>query len=174
MNILLQILDEGKVTDAHGRTVSFANTVIIMTSNAGSSHKDTTLGFAKDKATVSKERALKALEQFLKPEFIGRVDEIIAFNPLTPDNYVQIAGLMLEELVDPLKDKGIILSWTDSVTKLLADKAYGGPRGARDLSNAVRKYVEDPIAAELVEKCDETLSMISLDVKDNTIVVSAV
>lgn len=174
MNILLQILDEGKVTDAHGRTVSFANTVIIMTSNAGSSHKDTTLGFEKDKATVSKERALKALEQFLKPEFIGRVDEIIAFNPLTMENYVEIAGLMLNELIGPLKDKGIVLSWSEAVTKFLAEKAFGGPRGARDLSNAVRKYVEDPIAAELVEKCDETLSAISLDVKNDTIIVSAV
>ncbi|MBR2590952.1 MAG: ATP-dependent Clp protease ATP-binding subunit [Clostridia bacterium] len=174
MNILLQILDEGKVTDAHGRTVSFANTVIIMTSNAGSSHKDTTLGFAKDKATVSKERALKALEQFLKPEFLGRVDEIIAFNPLTKENYIQIAGLMLDELIEPLKDKGIILSWTDAVKDLLAEKAFGGPRGARDLANAVRKYVEDPVAAVLVEKCDETLSMITLDVEDKDIVVKAI
>ncbi|MBQ3432432.1 MAG: ATP-dependent Clp protease ATP-binding subunit, partial [Clostridia bacterium] len=156
------------------RTVSFANTVIIMTSNAGSSHKDTTLGFAKDKATVSKERALKALEQFLKPEFIGRVDEIIAFNPLTKENYIQIAGLLLDELVDPLKDKGIVLSWSDEVCAVLTEKSYGGPRGARDLTNAVRKYVEDPIAAILVEKCDETLSAVSLDVVDNEITVSAV
>lgn len=174
MNILLQILDEGSVNDAHGRTVSFANTVIVMTSNAGSSHKDTTLGFAKDKAVVSKERAMKALEQFLKPEFIGRVDEIIAFNPLTEENYIKIASLMLEELIDPLKDKGIVLSWDEYVLKFLADKAYGGPRGARDLSNAVRKYVEDPIAAELVEKCDEQLSSISLSLVDEKIVVSAV
>ncbi len=174
MNILLQILDEGKVTDAHGRTVSFANTVIIMTSNAGSTHKDTTLGFAKDKATVSKERAMKALEQFLKPEFIGRVDEIIAFNPLSKENYTQIAGLMLEELIDPLKDKGIVLSWSDAVLSFLSDKAYGGPRGARDLSNALRKYVEDPIAAVLVEKCDEKISAISLDISEGEIIVSAV
>ena len=174
MNILLQILDEGKVTDAHGRTVSFANTVIIMTSNAGSTHKDTTLGFAKDKATVSKERAMKALEQFLKPEFIGRVDEIIAFNPLSKENYIQIAGLMLEELIDPLKDKGIVLSWSDAVLSFLSDKAYGGPRGARDLSNALRKYVEDPIAAVLVEKCDEKISAISLDISEGEIIVSAV
>ena len=174
MNILLQILDEGKITDAHGRTVSFANTVIIMTSNAGSSHKDTTLGFAKDKAVVSKERAMKALEQFLKPEFIGRVDEIIAFNPLSKDNYIQIAGLMLEELVAPLKDKGIVLSWSKEVPEYLSDKAYGGPRGARDLSGAVRKFVEDPIAALLVEKCDETISAVSLDVTNGEITVSAV
>ena len=174
MNILLQILDEGSVNDAHGRTVSFANTVIVMTSNAGSSHKDTTLGFAKDKAVVSKERAMKALEQFLKPEFIGRVDEIIAFNPLSEENYVKIASLMLEELIDPLKDKGIVLSWDDEVLNFLAKKSYGGPRGARDLSNAVRKYVEDPIAGELVEKCDEQLSSISLSLVDDKIVVKAV
>ena len=174
MNILLQILDEGKITDAHGRTVSFANTVIVMTSNAGSSHKDTTLGFAKDKATVSKERAMKALEQFLKPEFIGRVDEIIAFNPLTVENYEKIAKLMLEELIDPLKDKGIVFSWDESVLAFLAQKAYGGPRGARDLANAVRKYVEDPIAAIIVEKCDVKISAISIALVNNEIEVSAV
>lgn len=174
MNILLQILDEGHITDAHGRNVSFANTVIIMTSNAGSSHKDTTLGFAKDKADVSKERALKALEQFLKPEFIGRVDEIIVFNPLSKENYIKIAGLMLGELVDPLKDKGIVLSWSDEVCAILADKAYGGPRGARDLSNSVRRLVEDPIAAVLVERCDETLSAITLEAEDGKITVKAV
>ena len=155
MNILLQILDEGHITDAHGRNVSFENTVIVMTSNAGSSHKDTTLGFAKSKDDVSKERAIKALEQFLKPEFIGRVDEIIVFNSLSEESFVKIASLMLEELVEPIKDKGIILTWNDDVLRYLAKKAYGGPRGARDLTNAVRKYVEDPIAAVLVEKCDE-------------------
>ena len=174
MNILLQILDEGKVTDAHGRTVSFANTVIVMTSNAGSTHKDTTLGFAKDKATVSKERAIKALEQFLKPEFIGRVDEIIAFNPLTKENYIQIAALMLEELIDPLKDKGIILSWSQKVLEILAEKSFGGPRGARDLANSVRKYVEDPIAAIIVEKCDEKISAISLEAESDEIIVKVV
>ncbi|MBE6818632.1 MAG: ATP-dependent Clp protease ATP-binding subunit [Ruminococcaceae bacterium] len=174
MNILLQILDEGKVTDAHGRTVSFANTVIVMTSNAGSTHKDTTLGFAKDKATVSKERAIKALEQFLKPEFIGRVDEIIAFNPLSKENYIQIAALMLEELIDPLKDKGIILSWNPKVLEVLAEKSFGGPRGARDLANSVRKYVEDPIAAVIVEKCDEKISSISLEAKSDEIIVNVV
>ena len=173
MNILLQILDEGSITDAHGRSVSFANTVIIMTSNAGSTHKDTTLGFAKDKAVVSKERAMKALEQFLKPEFIGRVDEIIAFNPLSEENYVQIAKLMLEELINPMKDKGIVISWTDAVLTFLAKKAYGGPRGARDLANAVRRYVEDPIAAVLVENCDKTISSVSLDVKNDEIAVIA-
>lgn len=174
MNILLQILDEGHITDAHGRNVSFENTVIIMTSNAGSTHKDTTLGFAKSKAEVSKERAMKALEQFLKPEFIGRVDEIIVFNPLTEENYITIAGLMLDELVAPIKDKGIILSWDKAVLEVLAKKAFGGPRGARDLANAVRKYVEDPIAAVLVEKCEETISAISLVVKDEEICVNAV
>ena len=174
MNILLQILDEGHITDAHGRNVSFENTVIVMTSNAGSSHKDTTLGFAKNKADVSKERALKALEQFLKPEFIGRVDEIIVFNSLSEENFVTIASLMLEELVEPIKDKGIVLTWNDDVLNFLAKKAFGGPRGARDLTNAVRKYVEDPIASVLVEKCDEKLSSISLTVSDDSIIVNAV
>lgn len=174
MNILLQILDEGHITDAHGRNVSFENTVIVMTSNAGSSHKDTTLGFAKSKDDVSKERALKALEQFLKPEFIGRVDEIIVFNALSEDDFVKIASLMLDELVEPIKDKGIVLTWNDDVLHYLAKKAYGGPRGARDLTNAVRKYVEDPIAALLVDKCDEKLSSISLTVEDDTISVNVI
>ncbi len=174
MNILLQILDEGHITDAHGRNVSFENTVIVMTSNAGSSHKDTTLGFAKSKDDVSKERAIKALEQFLKPEFIGRVDEIIVFNSLSEESFVKIASLMLEELVEPIKDKGIILTWNDDVLHYLAKKAYGGPRGARDLTNAVRKYVEDPIAAVLVEKCDEKLSSISLSVADDSVLVNVI
>ena len=145
-----------------------------MTSNAGSSHKDTTLGFAKSKDDVSKERAIKALEQFLKPEFIGRVDEIIVFNSLSEESFVKIASLMLEELVEPIKDKGIILTWNDDVLRYLAKKAYGGPRGARDLTNAVRKYVEDPIAAVLVEKCDEKLSSISLSVADDSVLVNVI
>ena len=174
MNILLQILDEGHITDAHGRNVSFENTVIVMTSNAGSSHKDTTLGFAKSKDDVSRERAIKALEQFLKPEFIGRVDEIIVFNSLSEESFVKIASLMLKELVEPIKDKGIVLTWNDEVLHFLAKKAYGGPRGARDLTNAVRKYVEDPIAAVLVEKCDEKLSSISLSVADDSISINVI
>lgn len=174
MNILLQILDEGKITDAHGRTVAFDNTVIIMTSNAGSTHKDGTLGFAKDKTQVTKERAMKALEQFLKPEFIGRVDEIIVFNPLTQENFTQIADLLLGELVNPLKDKGIMLKWSAQAAELLAKKAYGGQRGARDLTNVIRRDIEDPVATLLVEHCEDKPSTIQIDADGEKITVKAV
>ncbi|HBP71668.1 MAG TPA: chaperone ClpB, partial [Ruminococcaceae bacterium] len=107
MNILLQILDEGKTNDAHGRTVSFANTVIIMTSNAGSERRESALGFAKAPSDIKKENAIKGLREFLRPEFIGRVDEIVVFNELTEDNYKDIAKLMLSELSDSLKEKSI-------------------------------------------------------------------
>ncbi len=174
MNILLQILDEGKITDSHGRTVAFDNTVIVMTSNAGSSYRDTTLGFAKNSADVSKERALKALEKFLKPEFLGRVDEIIVFNPLSFDSYKKIAELLLNELVEPLKDKGILLNWTDEAVSLLAEKSRGGQRGARDLTNTIRREVEDAIALIIVENCENPVSAIKIDALDGEISVKAI
>ncbi len=155
MNILLQILDEGRITDAQGRTVSFENTVIIMTSNAGSERKENALGFAKDSAAASKDKVMKALREFLRPEFIGRVDEIAVFNELTPDNYRQIALLMLNELVEPLRDKGITLTWADDVPQTLGAMCDGS-RGARDLRNAIRRNVEDKIANAIVESVDGT------------------
>ena len=142
MNILLQILDEGKITDAQGRNVSFENTVIIMTSNAGSNRGAGALGFAKSKNEASKEKALKALSEFLRPEFIGRVDEVVYFAPLSEESFVKIAALMLTQLKAPLAEKGIAFSFTQAAAEKLAHMAFGGKRGARDLRNAVRQEAE--------------------------------
>ncbi len=159
MNILLQILDEGRITDAQGRTVNFENTVIVMTSNAGSNRGSGALGFAKTKNEASKERALKALNEFLRPEFIGRVDEVVVFNDLSLDDYKRIAVLMLSELVDPLADKGITFTWNDEAVSLIAEKSVDGPRGARDLRNVIRKNVEDVITERIVNAETEIRSV---------------
>ena len=143
MNILLQILDEGKVTDAHGRTVSFENTVIAMTSNAGSSFNTSGLGFAKSEADISKDKAMKALGEFLRPEFLSRVDEVVVFKPLTLDAYKGIAGLMIGEMKEPLLEKNITLNVSDEAYELVAKKASGGKFGGRDVRKVVRKDIED-------------------------------
>ncbi len=169
MNILLQILDEGRITDAQGRTVNFENTVIVMTSNAGSNRGSGALGFAKTKNEASKERALKALNEFLRPEFIGRVDEVVVFNDLSLDDYKRIAVLMLNELVDPLTDKGITFTWNDEAVSLIAEKSVDGPRGARDLRNVIRKNVEDVITERIVNATSEIKS-VNLTTEDNKII----
>ncbi len=169
MNILLQILDEGRITDAQGRTVNFENTVIVMTSNAGSNRGAGALGFAKTKNEASKERALKALNEFLRPEFIGRVDEVVVFNDLSLDDYKRIAVLMLSELVDPLADKGITFTWNDEAVSLIAEKSVDGPRGARDLRNVIRKNVEDVITERIVNATSEIKS-VSLTAENGEII----
>ena len=161
LNILLQILDEGRITDAQGRTVNFENTVIIMTSNAGSTDQNT-MGFAKSQDDINKEVTMKALERFLRPEFLGRVDEIVIFNKLTFDNFEKIAKIMLDELVPSLKDKGIDLSYDDSVPVYLAKKAYGSKKNARGLRDAVRRDVEEKIANAIVFNQNTAIKSISL------------
>ncbi len=170
MNILLQILDEGKITDAQGRNVSFENTVIIMTSNAGSNRGSGALGFAKTKNEASKEKALKALGEFLRPEFIGRVDEVVVFNDLTQENYQQIAVLMLEELVEPLQDKGIAFSWDNAAIETIARLSVDGPRGARDLRNVIRRNVEDVVAAKIVESADSPIKSAFVTAEGDSII----
>ena len=161
LNILLQILDEGKVNDAHGRTVNFENTVIIMTSNAGSERKENALGFAKTQSEAKKEKALKALKEFLRPEFIGRVDEIVVFNDLTKKDFEQIAVLMLNELVESMQEKGIALSWDDELPLKLAEMVGdNNGRGARDLRNVIRRNIEDKIAEIIVDNYEKPLSQI--------------
>ena len=162
MNILLQILDEGKITDAQGRNVSFENTVIIMTSNAGSNRGAGALGFAKSKNEASKEKALKALSEFLRPEFIGRVDEVVVFNDLTQHDYERIAALMLGELVSPLADKGIALAWDDKATETVARLSVDGTRGARDLRNVIRRNVEDVITTRIVNGADKPFNAVNI------------
>ena len=149
LNILLQILDEGRITDAQGRTVNFENTIIIMTSNAGSTDTGA-LGFNKTSDEANKEVAMKALEKFLRPEFLGRVDEVVVFNELTHANFERIARLMLDELKDGLKDKAIELEYEDSVPVFLANEAYGSKKNARGLRDAVRREVEEKLANAIV------------------------
>ena len=163
LNILLQILDEGRVTDAHGRVVNFENTVIVMTSNAGSNLQENLMGFGKSDAQASRDRAAKALSEFLRPEFIGRVDEVVYFAPLSREDYARIAALMLGELVQPLKDKGISFSWSDEAAARLAGKAYGGKRGARDLRSVIRREVEDKIASAIVDRGEGGIASIRLE-----------
>lgn len=171
MNILLQILDEGKTNDAQGRTVSFENAVIIMTSNAGSENRESLLGFGKDKGTAVKDKALKALREFLRPEFLGRVDEIIVFNQLTKEDYEKIAALLINEFVPSLRDKGIKLIVDEDVPMIVAADADGGVRGARDIRHTIRKTIEDPIANILVSNFDKVIDEIRVSVHEGKIVV---
>ena len=162
LNILLQILDEGVLTDAQGRKVNFSNTVIVMTSNAGSERKEGALGFAKTQAEATNEKVRKALSEFLRPEFLSRVDDIIVFKQLTEDDFFDISKLMLDEYTDALSEKGIAFSYDDEARRYLAKKAYGGPSGARDLRNLIRKEVEDKIANAIVESHTGLISSIKV------------
>ncbi len=170
MNVLLQILDEGKINDAQGRTVNFENTVICMTSNAGSADKVGETGFNKTIQDMSKEKNLKALRDFLRPEFLSRVDEIIAFAPLTEKDLEAIAALMLAEYKEPLKAKGIELGWNEEALKILCKKAKGGRFGARDLRRVIRKEVEDRIAEGII--ANTKLQKVFIDAKDEGIFVN--
>ena len=169
MNILLQILDEGRITDAHGRTVNFENTVIVMTSNAGSNLKESALGFAKSQSDVTREKALKALSDFLRPEFLSRVDEIIVFRALNTEDYEAIAHLMLDDYITTLKERDIKLAYDDKATHWLAEHAVGGKSGARDLRNLIRRKVEDQIASLIVENYDSPIAGISITASDEEI-----
>ncbi len=173
MNILLQILDEGKITDAHGRTVNFENTVIIMTSNVGSDRKDAALGFAKTESEISKEKALKALSEFLRPEFLSRIDEVIVFRPLEENDFVSIARLMLSEYVDSLKEKGVQFTFQDSACQWLAHHAIGGKSGARDLRNLVRREVEDRITTAFIDAEDTQILGIDLFAEGDQLKINA-
>ena len=172
MNILLQILDEGRITDAHGRTVNFENTVIVMTSNAGSNRNDASVGFGKSQTEIAKDKATKALREFLRPEFIGRVDEIVAFSPLSDEDFAKIAKLMIEELREPLMQKGIRLDYTDAVLDFVVKKADSRKSGARELRHVIRKHVEDIIAFEIVNNADNLPVAISLDIIDDKIALT--
>ena len=171
LNILLQILDEGRVTDAHGRVVNFENTVIVMTSNAGSQFKENLMGFGQSTGEAAKEQAMKALSDFLRPEFIGRVDEVVFFRPLSREDFVTIAGLMLEELVAPLSERGIALTWTPEALVTMAEAAHGGKRGARDLRNVIRRQVENEIAQYIVAHHDAPPTAIAVDADETGVVL---
>ena len=165
LNILLQILDEGRITDSQGRNVNFENTIIVMTSNAGSTDS-ATLGFGKSDNEINKDVTMKALERFLRPEFLGRVDEIISFNTLSFDSFSKIACLMLDELKESLKDKGIELSWEDSVPVFIAKDAYGSKKNARGIRDSVRRHVEDELASAIVFNQDTAIKSFNLTAND--------
>ena len=171
MNILLQILDEGRITDAQGRVVSFESTVIVMTSNCGSEQRASSLGFNKTPSDIARERVMQSLSEFLRPEFLGRVDEIVIFNQLTEEDFVKIAALMLEELKEPLADKGITFRWEEDALRLLAHKAHGKQGGARDLRRLIRKEVEDRICSLLVERYEKQPAGISVAAEGDDIVL---
>ena len=166
MNILLQILDEGRITDSHGRTVNFENTVIVMTSNAGSSDRNGIAGFNKAQGEIAGEKALKALGEFLRPEFMSRVDEIVVFNPLDAASLEKIAALMLDELKEVMEEKFIQFTYDDKAVKYLTQEAKDGRFGARDLRKTIRKKVEDGIASILVGRADQPTASISLSEAD--------
>ena len=171
LNILLQILDDGRITDAQGRTVNFENTVIIMTTNAGSNTKGGSLGFGGSLNDMGRERALKALNEFLRPEFINRVDEIVYFNQLTEENFRSIAELMLTEVKDAIAERGITLSWNDTLVDYLVKHSYSVTYGARNLRRTIQKDVEDAIAEKVIERRGENVARIRLSASDDKVKV---
>ena len=172
MNILLQILDEGKINDAQGRTVDFSNTVICMTSNAGSSDQSTSsLGFNKSEEQRSAEKTRKALAQFLRPEFINRVDEVICFNQLSEENFRSIARIMLQELQDVLQEKNLTFSWEESVLDQLVKESYSAAYGARNLRRYIQKHLEDPIASQIIDSYLHPITALKAVVEDGKIVI---
>ena len=174
MNILLQILDDGRITDAQGRTVNFENTVIVMTTNAGSDKRTGSVGFNMSANEQGKEKAVKALNDFLRPEFINRVDEIIYFHRLTEENIRAIASLMLEDLRTAMAERGTSLTWDESVITYLAEKGYSAAYGARNLQRLIQKDVEDAIATEIIDHLKGAAKTVGLTVQDGKIVVLAI
>ena len=171
MNLLLQILDEGRVNDAQGRSVNFENTIICMTSNAGSSDKSSSLGFNKTESEISHEKAMKALSEFLRPEFLSRIDEVVVFDPLTEENFKDIAVLMLDEMKDPLAEKNIAFRYDKKAVALIAEKAFGKKFGARDIRKVIRTDVEDKIATALVNSPENSINKLKLTAKKNELVI---
>ena len=174
MNILLQILDDGRITDAQGRTVNFENTVIVMTTNAGSDKRTGSVGFNMSADEQGKEKAVKALNDFLRPEFINRVDEIIYFHRLTEENIRAIASLMLEDLRTAMAERGTALTWDESIITYLAEKGYSAAYGARNLQRLIQKDVEDAIATEIIDHLKGAAKTVGLTVQDGKIVVLAI
>ena len=169
LNILLQILDDGEVTDAHGRKVNFENTVIVMTSNAGSSKAAGAVGFGRSADDQDKERVMKALQEFLRPEFINRVDEIVYFHQLTEENFRGIAGIMLEELKAALEEKGYHFTYDDALVDYLVKKSYSAAYGARNLRRCIQKDVEDPMAARIIESYETPITQIKATAEDGAV-----
>ena len=171
MNILLQILDDGRITDAQGRVVNFENTVIVMTTNAGSNSKSGSVGFGGSLGDMSRERTMKALNEFLRPEFINRVDEVICFNQLTEENFRAIAAIMLGEVRDAMAERNITVAWDESVIDHLVREAYSVTYGARNLRRTIQKQIEDEIASQIVDRHGENISYVNISAADGKIKV---
>jgi len=171
LNVLLQILDDGQITDAHGRKVNFENTVIVMTSNAGSERKGGSVGFDKSANEQEKEKAMQALQQFLRPEFINRVDEIICFNKLSEENFSHIACIMLDELKESLRDKGFTFTYDDALVEYLVKKSYSAAYGARNLRRTIQKDVEDELACRIIDSYDNPITQIKATAEDGKVVL---
>ena len=169
LNILLQILDEGRITDSHGRTVSFENTVIVMTSNAGSNVRSSAMGFNRTAEEAEKNRVMKALGDFLRPEFLGRVDEIVVFRALDENDYARIAGLLLDEIKGPMQEKGILFGYDEDAARLIAKKSFGDRSGGRAIRRTIRREVEDRIAELLVERAGDPPAMLKVTAEGDEI-----
>ena len=170
--ILLNFLEGVNIHDSHGRSVSFENTIIAMTSNAGSSVGINGIGFSKTEGDITKERAMKGLKDFLRPEFLGRIDEIVVFSPLSEESYGKIAALMLEELRGPLKEKNLELNIADGVCAAIAKKAYGGKFGGRDVRKVIRTDVEDALANAIIDNADGGASEVNITAENGEIRVT--
>ena len=169
LNVLLQILDDGRITDAHGRRVNFEHTVIVMTSNAGSNTREGTVGFGRTVSELDRDRAMKALNQFLRPEFINRVDEIICFNHLTEENFKGIARIMLNELTDSLREKGLEFTYDDKLVDYVTHKSYSLTYGARNLRRVLQKEIEDPLAGRIIGEYEHPFTRINATVENDTV-----
>ena len=169
LNVLLQVLDDGRITDAQGRVVNFENTIIVMTSNAGSEGRVGGLGFGRSEGDMVKEKTMKALREFLRPEFINRVDEIITFNHLTEENFLGIADIMLQELKESLAARGLELTWEESLRQLLSKKAYSTVYGARNLRRTIQKELEDPISEAIIDSFENPISSIHILVEEDSV-----
>ncbi len=173
LNVLLQILDDGRIPDAQGRVVNFENTVIVMTSNAGSDRRDGSVGFGRTVSEQTKEKAMKALSEFLRPEFINRVDEIVCFNRLTEENFRGIAAIMLDELKDSLLEHGVTLTWDDGVIDALVKKSYSVTYGARNLRRTIQREIEDGVAERIIDSYEHPISQVKLTGADGNIEILA-
>ena len=172
LNILLQILDDGRITDSQGRVVNFENTVIVMTSNAGSDRQGGSVGFGRTATEQGRDKAMKALSEFLRPEFLNRVDEIICFNRLSEENFRGIASIMLGELKTALEEHGVALRWDESVIDYLVQKSYTLTYGARNLRRTIQKDIEDVVAEKLIDSYENPITAIGLQAQDGKLELS--
>ena len=172
LNILLQILDDGRITDSQGRVVNFENTVIVMTSNAGSDRQGGSVGFGRTATEQGRDKAMKALSEFLRPEFLNRVDEIICFNRLSEENFRGIAAIMLGELKTALEEHGVALRWDESVIDYLVQKSFTLTYGARNLRRTIQKDIEDVVAEKLIDSYENPITAIGLQAQDGKLELS--